>query len=204
MRFEHLFDHGPSETAFFALTFPFSYSDCQSMLDEYEKTLANDPHIYFHRELLATSLEGRRLDLLTITSKTEQLDTSEDTIPGLFPEGKSRPKRFAKPTVFVTARVHPGETQGSHMMNGLLSFLLNEYGERTQRECRSRSGPAGGGNSAVANAALSKFVFKIIPMLNPDGVSRGFFRLDTRGQNLNRYYTDPSSVWLRKDSTLHV
>ena len=28
-------------------------------------------------------------------------------------------------------------------------------------------------------------------MLNPDGIYRGYYRVDTKGQNLNRYYTDP-------------
>ena len=127
MRFEHFFDYDSNEVVHFALTYPFSYSECQQLLDKYEQTFENHPKIYFKRELLTTSLEGRRIDLLTITNRNQILEQYEEYIPGLFPEEKERPMRFNKPTIFITARVHPGETQGSHMMNGLLSFLLKEY-----------------------------------------------------------------------------
>ena len=100
----------------------------------------------------------------------------EDLIEGLFPEArgnpKSRPFVFNKPTIFISSRVHPGETPASFVLTGIWKFLTNE-------------------KSAQAKALRDRFVFKVVPMLNPDGVYRGYWRLDTMVQNLNRYYINP-------------
>ncbi|EPY16032.1 metallo-peptidase, Clan MC, Family M14 [Strigomonas culicis] len=149
---------------------------------------ANPSLIYFHREMLCRSLDGRAIDLLTI-SDLRGIDLStrigllgpERNIPlssatGKAQGGTRRPYRFRNKTfVVLTARVHPGECPGSHMMHGALSFLLEPRDPR-------------------ALMLREKFVFLIVPMINPDGVVRGHSRVDAAGVDLNRMYSTPSPV----------
>jgi murein tripeptide amidase MpaA len=62
-----------------------------------------------------------------------------------------------KKAVVISARVHPGETVGSWMMKGVIDFLTDPDNEE-------------------ASLLRDNFVFKIIPMMNPDGVINGNYR----------------------------
>lgn len=64
--------------------------------------------------------------------------------------------------IFLTSRVHPGESPGSHVLNGLINLITDLKSEQGKILRRN-------------------FIFKIIPTLNPDGVARGYYRLDTLG-----------------------
>ena len=130
--------------------------------------------VYYHRELLTYTLDGRRVDLLTITA-SDGGDGRELRLPGLFPlaQTEQRAIRFpGRKAVLLSARVHPGETPSSHVLNGCLRFLLS--------------------SDLRAEKLRQMYVFKIIPMLNPDGVARGHYRTNIHGVNLNRMYSDPT------------
>lgn len=175
--FFHTFNCAKTDATFFAFSYPLSYSETIRKAEVYEAKYASHPKIYFHRETLAHSIEKRNMELWTISSHYLKTDEHDDLIPGLFPDHEGdvtrRPKKFKKPTVFLTSRVHPGETPGSYVLNGILDFLLNEKEEQ-------------------ARILRKRFVFKVIPILNVDGVARGYYRLDTRLVNLNRMYIDPT------------
>ena len=134
-------------------------------------------NIYIHREILYYSRERRPMEMITFTDKTKMMEEREELIDELFPDAQgdptTRPFRFDKPTIFISSRVHPGETPASFVLDGIWKFLTNE-------------------NNEQARILREKFVFKVVPMLNPDGVYRGYYRLDTLAQNLNRYYINPS------------
>ncbi|XP_056260731.1 cytosolic carboxypeptidase-like protein 5 isoform X1 [Seriola aureovittata] len=171
-------------TTYFSFCYPFSYSECQEMLQQLDESYPNAAKlspisapgsVYYHRELLCHSLDGNRVDLLTVTNCNGMHEEREPRLPKLFPDNNTpRPHRFSSKRVFfLSSRVHPGETPSSFVFNGFLNFILRRDDPR-------------------AHALRNMFVFKLIPMLNPDGVVRGHYRTDSRGVNLNRQYLNPS------------
>lgn len=88
---------------------------------------------------------------------------------------KSKEDYNKRKGVVLTARVHPGETVGSWMMRGLLYFLTDPDNEE-------------------ARLLRENFVFKVVPMLNPDGVINGNYRCSLAGCDLNRRWKAPNKI----------
>eukprot|EP00904_Undaria_pinnatifida_P004320 jgi/Undpi1/1388/HiC_scaffold_11.g04780.m1 len=154
MSFLFQFDGVKDAPYYFAYSFPYTYTDLQ----RYLYSLERQEMPFFRREILSRTLQQRRVELLTITAP--------DGEPG------ARPFRDRK-WVFMSARVHPGETPAQFIVHGAIDFLTSE--------------------SPRARALRANVVFKIVPMLNPDGVVNGNYRCSYLGFDLNRHWLDPSA-----------
>lgn len=73
------------ELTYFALCYPFSYSDCNQKFDELQERLKDSKTIYFHQEDAVHSIEGRTMKLITISSFDGISNEREDLLPNLFP-----------------------------------------------------------------------------------------------------------------------
>lgn len=164
--FSHTFDYSQKCKTYFAFTYPWNITDSNKKFESIEEKFSKNDNCYFHHEVLGESLEKRPVDLYTISGMEGITEEREPLLKNLFPKHKKDPTKrpfiFKKQSIVLTARVHPGELPCSHVLNGILNMISDldsEYGKILRKN----------------------FVFKIIPFLNPDGVYRGYYRLDTRG-----------------------
>jgi len=122
---------------------------------------------YLHRlERLEMPFLQRKLLCRTIQNR--RMDILTITNPDTGANAHSKKKKH----VMITARVHPGETPAQYICQGLIDLLVSDH--------------------PLAVAMRDKLVFKIIPMLNPDGVFLGNYRCSSLGFDLNRHWTNPS------------
>ena len=103
-------------------------------------------NIYYRQQTLCKTLSGNDCPLLTITSLSNSADLEQDeqqTIPFRMspfacPDVRNVSSRRVEEKSFVvlTARVHPGESNASWVMKGIIDYLLSE--EPTARILRDR------------------------------------------------------------------
>lgn len=77
-----------------------------------------------------------------------------------------------KKTVLTMALQHPGEDAGGYFTEGMIRQLLSE--------------------DAAADTLLSKYIFKFIPVMNPDGLVNGTTRYNMNMEDLNSEWDDHS------------
>ena len=105
-----------------------------------------------YKETIGKSVFERPIDLITISNPENINLRREITLDVDDDLGDDFTPRKVK-VVFLMARVHPGETPSSFVIQGLLDFLVSSHD--------------------IAASLREHIVFKIIPMLNPDGVFLG-------------------------------
>eukprot|EP00347_Sterkiella_histriomuscorum_P016106 403354471 len=135
-----------------AYSLPYTYSQLQQDIQSYKETqkkLYNHDDSVFDSAPLCKSLSGLTIPLITITDFQDR-------------------KLDQKKIILINGRVHPGESNSSWIVHGLIQALLQ--------------------NTSMARQLRSKFIFKIIPMINPDGVVFGNFRTCFLGKDMNRMF----------------
>ena len=137
LAFDFDFPQG-QEFAYIASSIPYPYTFLQ-------KTIRTCAKLDQQMTTLTRSLGGLQIPMLTITN--EVINISK------------------KRTVIICGRIHPGETNSSWVLHGVIDFLI----------------------SKSASHLRDNLVFKIVPMVNPDGVVAGNYRTSFIGKDLNPY-----------------
>ncbi|KAF5305999.1 hypothetical protein FQR65_LT07492 [Abscondita terminalis] len=146
------YDH---DYVYLAYHYPYTYTRLLTFLSP----LAND----YSKDIIF------RIDKLCNTASTK------NEIPLLTITSAANPSLNKCPLIFITSRVHPGETNSSWLMEGIIKFLLS-------KECDQ------------AAKVRKHFIFKVVPMLNPEGVIYGNTRNGLNGVDLNRCWLKPSQL----------
>ena len=147
--FEYSFD-----CVYFAHIVPYSYSKLECLLNKIKKN-----------PLYTSIVIVKKLCYTFAMNKCPYVIVTEDC------------KNYSikkKPAIIVTARLHPGESNSSYVLEGFLQFLLS--------------------SDPRARTLRSTFIFHIIPMLNPDGVIYGNYRCSVIGIDLNRKWKNPNKL----------
>ena len=133
---------------YFSYCFPYTFTQLNKFIfsfKNYKNTLRLNQ--------IGQTLDGNPINMLVITNFNDSFDVLAN-----------------KKAIILTGRVHPGESNSSYVIQGLIEFLLS--------------------NDQKANNLRKHYIFKIVPMLNPDGVIRGNFRMNSAGKDLNRMWAE--------------
>ena len=130
-----------NDEVYMAYCYLYTYTDCSEYLDKICRVENKDK---IRKTVLCKTLAGNDCEMVIITNFA------------------SRPEDIAvRKAVILTSRVHPGESNSSFIIEGVMEELI--------------------GDSDIARYLRNTYVFKIVPMLNPDGVIVGNYRCSLSG-----------------------
>ena len=207
LTFTHTFERS-NDVCFFAMCYPYTYSDLQHYLYNLQRDESRNSN--FRRDVLCRTLADNTCDVLTVT------------------EGNCRtPAKLEKRLgIVITARVHPGESNASWIMQGIIDFLTGDG--KVARQLRKKfvfvsllrpaayfdldfafpffsvaQRPRSSRHASILSPLIDA-TQKIVPMLNPDGVINGNYRTSLAGVDLNRRWDKPDpelhpTIWAVKD-----
>ncbi|XP_076444257.1 cytosolic carboxypeptidase 1-like [Babylonia areolata] len=146
------------DVCYLAYHYPYTYTTLRTHLYQWEGQV-DQSQVFFRHQVLCETLSSNAVPLLTITAQ---------------PRGSQRQhveELWSRPYIFLSGRVHPGESNSSWVMKGTVDFLMS--------------------NKPAAQQLRERYIFKIVPMLNPDGVINGNHRSSLVAEDLNRRWLKP-------------
>ncbi|KAL4478961.1 hypothetical protein ABPG72_019398 [Tetrahymena utriculariae] len=161
----------------FAYCYPYTLTDLMSYLESQEQKL-----IFSFLEYQNLDQEKKHLVIKTskVLYKKRTIATSRIGLPVILLKitSSKNPKltksKKKKKVIFIIARQHPGETPSSFVCEGFITYLLSD--------------------TIQARYLLENYIFKIVPIMNPDGVVVGNSRCNLSGSDLNRKWDNPDPV----------
>ena len=89
------------------MCYPYTYTECMNMLDQI--TIQPMSSNILRRATLTKTIAGNQIEMLIITN----FMSSQDAIA-------------KRKCVILTGRVHPGESNSSYVMEGVIQFLMSD------------------------------------------------------------------------------
>jgi hypothetical protein len=127
------------------------------------------PYSYSHYQSFLSSIDQSDHVSIEIIAKTK-----EDREINLITITNTESLIENKKTILLMAMQHAGEDAGGYFMEGLVNFLLSENAEAVE--------------------ARNNFVYKLVPMMNPDGIFNGTSRYNMAMEDLN-------NIWLSSEKS---
>lgn len=163
----------PSEVKVSTLCKTFGDVQCPAIFWDADKQKCVDVQSLYERKRVPQQAPEIRVEEVSEFSESlvELLRSWRDSSSPDLPNGIYQK---AKPVVIIAARTHPGETNSSFAMEGLMNVVFS--------------------NTPLGLSLRQNFSWLLIPMVNPDGVICGFYRPSLTGDDVNRVWPSPDPV----------